>query len=290
MSRDITYTAPDGLRLYAQDRGPEDAPLTVLCIHGLTRNHKDFGPMIDALDAPYRFLSVDVRGRGRSQRASDPATYTPATYAEDMRALIDHLGLSRVALIGTSMGGLIAMVMMRKHAARIAGVVLNDVGPVLEPAGLNRIANYVGQVAPLDSWGAAQAAVAAAQTSVYPHYGPEDWAAFAERTYRETDDGRVILDYDPDITRTVGDVKPTWRTRFLMWRLFAAMKSRPLLILRGETSDILSDKVARRMARRHPDATYVTVPGVGHAPMLDEPAARQALRTFLGRLAGADSA
>lgn len=290
MSRDIFYAAPDGLTLYAEDRGPEDAPLAVLCLHGLTRNHKDFGPMINALDAPYRFISPDVRGRGRSQRASDPATYTPVTYAADMIALIDHLGLSRVALVGTSMGGLISMILMRKHAARIAGVVLNDVGPVLEPAGLSRIANYVGQVAPLDSWGAAQAAVAAAQSSVYPHYGPEDWAAFAERTYRETDDGRVILDYDPDITRTVGDVKPTWRTRFLMWRLFSSMKARPLLILRGETSDILSDAVARRMVRRHPDATYVTVPGVGHAPMLDEPASIQALQAFLARLAGANSA
>lgn len=285
MARDIHYTSQDGLNLYARERGPEDAPLTVLCMHGLTRNHKDFDPMIDALDAPWRFISVDVRGRGLSDRDPDPGNYTPMVYARDMRALLDQLGLQRVALIGTSMGGLMAMVMMKMMPKRIAGTVLNDVGPQLENAGLTRIASYVDAVEPVEGWPAAAAAVERAQSAVFSDYGPEDWLAFAQRTYRELEDGRVILDYDPAITRTVGDVRPGWRTRFAMWRLFSSMKKKPLLILRGETSDILSEKTANRMARRHKNAMIVTVPRVGHAPMLDEPAAVDAIRGFLDQLA-----
>lgn len=284
-ARDIYYTSEDGLRLYARARGPADAPLTVLCMHGLTRNHADFDPMIDALATPWRFISVDVRGRGRSARDPDPANYSPATYARDMGTLIDELGLQRVALIGTSMGGLMAMVMMKSMPGRIAGTVLNDVGPQLEPAGLARISGYVGETEPLASWQEAADAVAAVQAPVFPDFGPEDWAAFARRTFRETDDGRIVLDYDPAITRTVGDVKPGWRTNFVMWRLFGAMKKRPLLIVRGATSDILSEATAQRMVRRHPDAELVTVPRIGHAPMLDEAEAVAAIRRFLQALA-----
>ncbi len=286
MAEEIHYRAPDGLDLFAWRYGPADAPLTALCMHGLTRNHKDFEPLIAKLDARFAFVAVDVRGRGRSARDPDPAHYTPATYAGDMVALIDHLGLSRVALIGTSMGGLMAMVMMRKRAGRIAGVVLNDVGPVLERAGLQRIAGYVTAVEPLADWDAAAEAVARVQADIFPDFRPDDWMAFARRTFRELPTGEVILDYDPAITRTVGDVKPGIALRFAMWRLFKAMRRAPLLVIRGETSDILSGKTAARMLRRHPDAALVTVPRVGHAPILDEPEAVTAIEAFLERLAG----
>lgn len=286
MAEEIHYRAPDGLDLFAWRYGPADAPLTALCMHGLTRNHRDFEPMIAKLNGRFAFVAVDVRGRGRSARDPDPSHYTPATYAGDMIALLDHLGLQRVALIGTSMGGLMSMLMMRTVPERVLGVVLNDVGPVLERAGLQRIAGYVTEVKPLADWTAAAEAVARVQADIFPDYGSDDWMAFARRTFRELPSGEVIPDYDPAITRTVGDVKPWIALRFAMWRLFKAMRKAPLLVIRGETSDILSERTAARMLRRHPDAALVTVPRVGHAPILDEPEAVTAIDAFLTRLAG----
>ncbi len=284
MSGDITYKSPDGLDLYARSYGPDDAGMTVLCMHGLTRNHKDFEPMIAAVNGPYRYIAVDVRGRGRSQRDPNPDNYTPIRYAGDMIALMDHLNLPRAALIGTSMGGLMSMVMMTKAPERILGTVLNDVGPVVDQAGLDRISSYVSKVEPLPDWASAAKAIADIQTDVFPTYDDSDWLAFAHRTYREMQDGRVIADYDPAITERVGDVKPSLKIRLAMWRVFAKMKKRPLLIIRGENSDILAPKTTALMQKRHKKAKLVTVPGVGHAPMLDEPEAVQAISDFLSSL------
>ncbi|MCA8900563.1 MAG: alpha/beta hydrolase [Hyphomonas sp.] len=284
MTEDIYYTSPDGLTLFARRYGPENAPLTALCMHGLTRNHKDFEPLIEALDGRYQFIAVDQRGRGQSDRDPVAERYTPQTYVGDMKALLDRLGLQKVVLIGTSMGGLMSMIMMRTMPARIRGVVLNDVGPVFEQEGLNRIASYVNTVAPIENWEKAAESVGKVQSYVFPKYTPEQWMAFARRTYRELEDGRVVLDYDPAITQTVGQVRPSLLTRFAMWRLYGGMKKAPLLIVRGETSDILSDKTAQKMLKRHPDAQLVTVPEVGHAPILDEPEAVSAISDFLQRL------
>lgn len=281
MPEDIVYKAPDGLELFAKSYGPENATLTVLCMHGLTRNHKDFEPMIAALPERYRFLAVDVRGRGRSARDPNPENYTPPVYAADMQALLDHLGINQAALIGTSMGGLMAMIMMHQMPERIRGVVLNDVGPVLNRKGLDRIAAYVGEVTPEPSWQAAAKTAEAAQKAVFPDYSEADWLDFARRTYRDTEDGRVVLDYDPAITRAVADARPGLRVRFAMWRLFAKLKQAPLLILRGERSDILAETTAERMQKRHKQARLVTVPNVGHAPMLNEAAALEAIEAFL---------
>lgn len=283
-TEDISYRSPDGLKLYAKAYGPADARLTVLCMHGLTRNHRDFEPMVEAVGGPHRYIAVDVRGRGRSERDPDASNYTPATYAGDMAALLDHLHLDKVALIGTSMGGLMSFIMAKSIPQRIRGIVLNDVGPVVEKAGLARIASYAGTVEPVESWQAAAANVEAVQKNVFPHLTAEDWMAFAKRTYRELGGGHVVLDYDPAITRTVGDVKPGLLMRIAMWRLYKASYKFPQLLIRGETSDILSPKTANKMVKRHPDAELVTVPGVGHAPLLDEPAAVSAISRFLTRL------
>ena len=285
MPEDIHYKSKDGLSLFAKSYGDPDAALTVLCMHGLTRNHKDFEPMIAGLSGGHRYIAVDVRGRGRSQRDPDPQRYIPTVYVEDMHVLLDTLGLEKVALIGTSMGGLMAMIMMQVMPERILGTVLNDVGPVLDPAGLARIAGYVGAVEPLSDWDSAAQAAAVAQRDVFPDFGTADWLAFAERTYRETPDGRVVLDYDPAITRTVADVKPTLRMRFAMWRLFAKTKKRPLLVVRGAHSDILLRSTAERMIKRHKTATLVTIPNVGHAPLLNETEALRAIDAFLNQLA-----
>lgn len=285
MPEDIHFRSHDGLSLFARSYGDPNAPLTVLCMHGLTRNHKDFEPMIAGLSRAHRFIAVDVRGRGKSQRDPNPAQYIPTVYAKDMSVLLDELGIRTVALIGTSMGGLMAMIMMHAMPKRVLGTVLNDVGPEINPIGLTRIANYVGDVEPLPDWNAAADAVAAAQRDVFPDFGPNDWVAFAKRTYRTLDNGTVILDYDPAITRTVANVKPTFRSRFAMWRLFAKMKKRPLLVTRGAHSDVLHPSTAARMVKRHKTANLVTIPNTGHAPLLNEPAALRAIDAFLAQIA-----
>jgi pimeloyl-ACP methyl ester carboxylesterase len=284
MREDIYYRSPDGLNLYARRYGAPDAQLSILCMHGLTRNHKDFEPMIAALPDCYQFISVDVRGRGLSDRDPNAEHYTPVTYVGDMVALLDTLKLDRVALIGTSMGGLMAMLMMKTMPQRIRGVVLNDVGPAVDKSGLDRIASYTSDKEPKAGWDDAAAAMGKVQAGIFPDFGPDEWMALARRTYRELDDGRVELDYDPEITRTVGKIRPGLLMRMAMWRLYKEMKKAPLLVIRGQTSDILSEKTAAKMIKRHPDARLAIVPRVGHAPILDEPEAVIAIRHFLANL------
>jgi pimeloyl-ACP methyl ester carboxylesterase len=281
---DIHWTSADGLALYARSYGPRDARLTVLCLHGLTRNHQDFEPMIAALPPHYHFIAVDVRGRGRSAYDPDPDNYTPQVYARDMAQLLAGLAVPRVALLGTSMGGLISLILMRQRPRTIAGVVLNDVGPVVEKAGLARIAGYAGKVRPVTDWPSAAAAVKTLQGAAFPDLPEERWMDFARRTYKELPGGALAPDYDPNIARALGKVKPGAAASFFLWRLFAASRKAPLLVVRGALSDILSEKTAREMVRRHPDARLVTVAGVGHAPILDEPQAVSAVSDFLARL------
>lgn len=281
---DISWTSADGLNLYAKAYGPEDARLTALCIHGLTRNHQDFEPMIAALPGHHRYIAVDVRGRGRSGYDPKPDNYQPKVYARDMLELLDKIGISKAALIGTSMGGLISLLMIRAAPDRVSGIVLNDVGPVVEKAGIARIASYAGKVAPVTDWASAAAAVKTLQGAVFPDMPDERWMDFARRTYKELPSGEVVLAYDPGIAGSLGKVKPGAITNFVMWRMFGAAKKAPLLIVRGETSDILSAKTAEMMVKRHPRASLATVPRVGHAPILDEPMAVTAITDFLNRL------
>jgi len=281
---DIQWTSADGLSLYAKSYGPEDSRLTVLCLHGLTRNHQDFEPMIAALPGHYRFIAVDVRGRGKSAHDPQPDNYDPRIYAKDMGGLLDKLGLSRVALIGTSMGGLISILMIRTMKERVAGIVLNDVGPVVEKDGIARIASYAGKVRPVTGWESAADAVKTIQGAAFPDMPEERWMDFARRTYKQLPGGEVVLDYDPNIARSLGKVKPGALTNFFLWRVFGATKKAPLLVVRGEMSDILSARTAELMVKRHPDARLATVPRVGHAPILDEPQAVSAITDFLARL------
>lgn len=281
---DIFYTSSDGVKLFAKSYGASDAPLTALCMHGLTRNHKDFEPMISALDSPCRFISVDVRGRGNSAWDENPENYAPLKYAEDMIALLDELKLEKVVLIGTSMGGVMAMFLMKMIPHRIIGVVINDVGPVVEQAGLRRISGYASDPKRVENWEDAARVVAASQACVFPNNLEADWMAFAKRTYRENADGTVIPDYDPAIMNSFSAKRPGFLVRLAAWKIFAEMKSRPLLILRGEISDILGKATAKRMVKRHKNASLVTIPNVGHTPMLDEPGAVQAINAFLGAL------
>jgi len=282
--RDIFYQSPDGLRLYAADYGPENAPLTVLCMHGLTRNHKDFEALIVELNLPFRFIAVDVRGRGLSDRDPNKA-YSPEVYVGDMGALLSHLGISKVALIGTSMGGLMAMIMAQAMKDRILGIVLNDVGPEVNSDGLKRIAGYTSGVRTFPDWQSAADAIRNSQQSAFPDFTDAEWMSFARQTCREKEDGQVEFDYDPAITENMNAAKPGWRVNFMLWRLFGRMKNIPLLSIRGEHSDILTAATAARMCRRHKGCRSVTVANRGHAPTLSEPEARSAISGFLKSLA-----
>lgn len=262
----------------------------LLLMHGLTRNSADFEPLAARLAGHYRLVVPDVRGRGRSDWDPDPGQYRPDVYAGDMFALLDDLGLPSATLIGTSMGGLIAMVMQALRPAAVRAVVLNDIGPVVEAAGLARIQSYVGAgdgPAPtMTTWAEAAARCRAINAEAFPDFGSDDWQAFARRTCTERPDGTIALAYDPAIARSVDGDQPATVPPDL-WPLWDLLAQTPVLVVRGAMSDLLARATVAEMARRHPGPfAAVEVPRVGHAPLLTEPAALTAITAFLASHAG----
>ena len=278
------WTTADGLTLFARDHAPAGGParLPVIAIHGLTRNSADFGGIAPLIAAGgCRVLAVDVRGRGRSDRATDPMTYTPDVYARDVQALMHQLGIERAVFMGTSMGGLITMALAGQASKKVAAAILNDIGPEVSPEGLARIAAYSGQPVDTPTWAEAADYARRINEVAFPHYSDADWAAFARRIFREGTEGSPVLDYDPDIAvpiRAAG-------ARALvpnLWPMFRSLaRKRPTLLIRGGTSDLLSAEIAAKMKKAAPDMDYAEAPGVGHAPMLDEPEAKAAIFEFL---------
>jgi pimeloyl-ACP methyl ester carboxylesterase len=285
MSDHVTrhWRSADGLNLFGRDyaAGAGATRLPVVCLHGLTRNSRDFenvAPWIAARQR--RVLALDMRGRGNSDR--DPAeNYDIATYVADITALLAQLGIGRAIFVGTSMGGLITVELATRHPELVAGAVINDIGPQLSMVGLGRIAGYVGVGKPLPDWQAAADACAAMNADVFAHYGPADWLAMARRLFRE-DGAKVIADYDPGIARAlariVADPDPWGK-----WHGFA--DARPVLVLRGTVTDLLDIDVAQAMVAGKPHATLAPVKGIGHAPMMDETDAREALERFFAAVA-----
>lgn len=278
------WTSPDGLSLYARDYAPAEGParLPVIAIHGLTRNSADFGVIAGLIaHSGRRVLAVDVRGRGRSDRAPDPMTYTPDVYAKDVVALMEQAGIEKAIFLGTSMGGLITLALTALKPKAIAAAILNDVGPEVAAEGLARIAAYTGQPVVIESWDDATAYARRINEAAFPHYSDADWAAFARRIFREGTEGAPVLDYDPDIS---APIKATGSKALVpnLWPSFRALARRkPTLLVRGGTSDLLSPAIADKMRKAAPAMAYAEVPGVGHAPMLDEPEARSAIFEFL---------
>jgi pimeloyl-ACP methyl ester carboxylesterase len=283
--QDVFFESDDGLDLYARDYPNPDAPLTVLCLHGLTRNSADFADLAAALQPDFRVLAMDQRGRGRSAYDPDPSRYALPTYVKDAFALMDHLALEHVAVIGTSMGGLMAMLMAARQPDRICGIVFNDVGPVVEAEGLRRIQGYVGKGGEIASWADAVALTQANNGAAFPGLSEADWLAFARRLFVENDAGVPVLAYDAKISEPM-QADQTKAVPADLWPVFDAMGEIPLLVVRGALSDILSRETVEEMARRHPGTTAVEVPDRGHAPMLDEPEAMQAVSEFLAALGG----
>lgn len=277
------FRSADGrLDLFARDYPAADGAgegLPLLLMHGLTRNSADFEPLIPHLSG-HRLIVPDQRGRGLSEHDDKSDQYRIDVYSGDMFALMGGLGIERFGIVGTSMGGLIGMIMGALAPAKIAALVLNDVGPVLEEGGLDRIRNYVGPRAPAADWDEAASRIAAVNAEAFPDFGAEDWMAFARRTCVEDGSG-VSSAYDPAIAKGLdpdddavvpGDLWPVWQ----------ALDKMPVMAVRGALSDLFSAETVAEMDKRHSGPfEAVTVPNRGHAPLLDEPEVLAAIGPFL---------
>lgn len=277
---DLYYTVTDGLTLYARDYpGPrKDAPV-VLCMHGLTRNSRDFRWLAPELAKSHRVLVAEQRGRGHSEYDNQIARYQPQVYMGDMLELLSQQGIAQCAVVGTSLGGLMAMGMNAARPGIFSHVVLNDIGPVLASAGLERIKQYVGSASEFADWEGAVDYARTVNAVAFPKYGPVEWRQFAENLCTERG-GKVVLDYDLNISKPIkGEDSAALPPD--MWALFDALADTPLLLVRGAISDLLDVDCVEEMQRRHPGMAYLEVPDVGHAPMLNEPGVSQRIVEFI---------
>jgi pimeloyl-ACP methyl ester carboxylesterase len=287
---DRFWTSADGLRLHGRDYAPApgEARLPVICLHGLTRNARDFEDLAPHLAAQgRRVLALDVRGRGESGWDPQPLRYQPPVYAGDVLALMDAAGIARACFIGTSMGGLITLAVAAMRPMAVAGAALNDIGPDIAPEGLARIGGYAGKAPAVADWADAAAYARFTNQAAFPGYGEAQWAAFARRLFVEKD-GRPVLDYDPAIAQVFkppeGQPAPPAPNLWPLFQglaYFAPQAPRPLLLIRGALSDLLAPGTAHQMQALAPHMAFAEVAKVGHAPMLDEPEALSAIDAWL---------
>jgi pimeloyl-ACP methyl ester carboxylesterase len=277
------WTSRDGLSLFARDYpgASGDPRLPVICLHGLTRNSKDFEDVAPRIARWGRRVIVpDVRGRGQSDRDPNPKNYQPKIYARDVLRMMEALEVPRAIFLGTSMGGIIIMTLAAMRMRAIAAAILNDVGPAVAPEGVARILSYVGKGPEVRDWNDAADYVRRTNAVAFPHYRDEQWHRFAQRTFRQGHE-RLELDYDPAIMVPLQKPPPKM-AGFIAGLLFRRLaRKRPTLLIRGETSDIVSAEIANQMQQMAPQLRRVDIPGVGHAPMLTEPEAVDAIEQFL---------
>ena len=278
---DRTWNSADGLKLHYRDyAGPHERP-PILCIPGLTRNARDFESVGDRYAGEWRVIAIDLRGRGASAFDPKPANYAPAVYVADVMKLLDQLGIADAVFIGTSLGGLITMLLAASDNERIAGALLNDIGPVIDQAGIDRIVDYVGHDERFASWDDVTEALVSRHRETFPKWGADDWARSARRTCRE-ESGKIRFDYDMRIADNFERAAQV--PQIDAWPFFRALDGRPVTILRGELSDLLSDETASAMASAIDDVELVTVPDVGHVPNLEEPESLAAIDRLLARV------
>lgn len=279
---DRFWYSAEGLRLHYRDyEGPRDKP-PILCIPGLTRNARDFEPVADRYAGDWRVITVELRGRGLSDIDPDPSRYTPHYYVADLLKLLDQLGIADAVFFGTSLGAICTMLLASTDADRIAGALLNDIGPEIDQAGIDRIAGYVGREVLFENWDEAIAVLTERNRDVFPQWGPGEWERFTRRIMTEAPDG-IRFQYDMRIADNFRAA--TEGPQGANWHLYEALAGRPLLILRGERSDLLSAEVAQQMVERlEGDAELVVVPDVGHTPSLEEPEAQAAMDRLLARV------
>ncbi|WP_271078508.1 alpha/beta fold hydrolase [Aurantiacibacter sp. MUD61] len=278
--REHRYQSACGqLSLFARDYGGQGKPL--LLMHGLTRNSGDFGPLAEHLAPEYRLIVPDQRGRGLSDYDPDPSNYRPDIYAQDMFALLGSLDIASPGVIGTSMGGLIAMTMNAMQPGAFPAIVFNDVGPELSLPGLERIAGYVGNDTTFADWDEAAAACAKTNGDAFPDFTGDDWQKWARRTCRELPDGRIAFAYDTAIASSFSNLGDTPQPD--LWPLWQMLDETPVLVIRGALSDLLTRETLALMEERHGGPfSSAEIPSRGHAPLLDEPEAVSAITAFLG--------
>ncbi|MFO0995211.1 MAG: alpha/beta hydrolase [Alphaproteobacteria bacterium] len=278
--RERRYRSQDDLALYVREYGDALSPgIPVVCLGGLTRNSKDFHLLATHLSTKRRVVCPDYRGRGQSAYDPDWRHYAPATYLSDIRDLLALAQIHRAVFIGTSMGGLLAAAMAIAAPAAVAGVVLNDTGPELDREGIGRIMRYIAVDRPQPGWEEAKSHL----RTLLPNLSlssDADWQRMAENTYRMGSDGMLHFDWDVRIAKPLveGPALPD------LWPVFRALKRTPTVAIRGGASDVLSAAAFDRMAQEKPDLVRLTLPGIGHAPSLDEPASRAVIDAFLSGL------
>ena len=268
----------DGLNLYYRDFGTEQSGTPVICLPGLTRNNRDFEDLAKYLSDRRRVITVDLRGRGFSDYDPEWTNYHPLTYVNDVWTVLDHLGIDKVIVVGTSLGGLCSMVMAATNGDRIAGVIMNDIGPEINPAGIARVQEYTGRVPPVASWDEAVEQAKTIYGDWLPGLSDENWKKMAWRAYREDENGVPRLDIDNNIGEAVRQVGPQ---KGDPWELFAALGSKPVTLLWGVMSDILTKDIVDKMVARKPDLHVVPVANRGHVPLLDEPECLAAIDAFM---------
>jgi pimeloyl-ACP methyl ester carboxylesterase len=278
---DRFWTSSDGLTLhYRNYPGPDGGEkLPVLCMHGLTRNARDFASLAESLAPTRRVIVTEMRGRGMSDYAPDSDTYTPLVYVQDVEKLLEEQGITRFAVIGTSMGGLMTMLMAAGKPGRMSAVVMNDIGPEVQTAGLARISGYVGQGRSYPTWVHAARGLQEAHGAAFPGFDLDQWLEMAKRTMVVSQNGRIVFDYDMAIAEPFA--KPGNAAPANLWAAFDALAGVPMLLVRGGLSDLISAETVTQMGEKNPAMRTVTVPGVGHAPTLDEPEVRDAIHALL---------
>lgn len=283
------FRSADGLRLYARNyqfTGGDTDRLPIVCLPGLTRNTRDFHELalILSRDAafPRRVMALDYRGRGLSDRDDNKANYNLAVECGDVIAACAAFDIDRAIFIGTSRGGLILHLLAAMKPELLAGVIFNDIGPVIEPSGLMAIRDYLNRDRKPQSWSEAVDILKENHGAVFPALGLDDWEGMAHTIYRERD-GMPATDYDPTIAeqlKTIDFSNPLPD----LWPQFGGLRSTPLLVIRGENSNLLSRQTVDEMAKRHPDMVQIVAKGQGHAPLLHLGDIPELIRTFIGRL------
>ena len=279
---DRFFTVRDGLKLHYRDYpGSSDRP-PLLCLHGLTRNARDFAELAERYSPRFRVLALEFRGRGTSDYDPQPMRYNPLTYASDVTELLDQLSIPQAIFVGTSLGGLVTMTVAAMAPQRIAASILNDNGPDVHPGGIDRILSYVGNDVRFADWDDAARAIAANYGASFDRYSHDDWVKMARRNCREID-GQVGFDYDMAIAEPFRVKGPAPNVD--LWPLFKTLAQKPCLVIRGAESDLLTAETTRKMQEAAPGTRVAVVEGVGHAPELNEPEALAAIDDFLESLA-----
>jgi pimeloyl-ACP methyl ester carboxylesterase len=266
----VFVSAPDGLRLHVREYGPRlAAARPVVCLPGLTRTVADFDVLAPALAAagPRRVIALDSRGRGQSEYDRNPENYSLLVELGDLVAVLTALSVGPAVFIGSSRGGLLTMQLGVAHPTHVAGVVLHDIGPVIEPKGLARIRSYVGKLPQPRNFAEGADILRQVFHAQFPNLTAEQWLATAQRAWR-MQDGALKPTYDVRIARTLAAIEIEQPLPPL-WNEFGALSRVPMLTIRGENSDILSAATLAEMAVRHPGMETIEVPGQGHVPLLE---------------------